>query len=149
LNAAIESTLVICHHETDSVAEVVTDFGALPLVNCHGGELNQVFLNILVNAAHAVGDVVETSKQRGKIHVKTWAPGDGWVKIAISDSGRGIPNDIIDKIFDPFFTTKPVGKGTGQGLSIARSIVVGKHGGKLDVSSQPGVGTTFTIALPA
>ena len=149
LNAALESTIVICHHETDSVAEVVTDFGTLPLGNCHGGELNQVFLNILVNAAHAVGDVVETSKQRGKIHVKTWAPGDGWVKIAISDTGRGIPGDIIDKIFDPFFTTKPVGKGTGQGLSIARSIVVGKHGGKLDVSSQPGIGTTFTIALPA
>jgi signal transduction histidine kinase len=146
LNAAIKSTLVVCHHETGNVADVITDLGALPLVNCHGGELNQVFLNVIINAAHAIGD--STPSQRGTIRVKTWAPGDGWVKIAISDTGHGIPSDIIDKIFDPFFTTKPVGKGSGQGLAIARSIVVGKHGGKLEVASQPGVGTTFTIALP-
>ena len=145
LNAAIESTLVICGHETNGVADVVTELGEIPLVTCAGGELNQVFLNIIVNAAHAIAE----QHQHGVITIKTWAPGDGWVKIAISDTGPGIPTEILDKIFEPFFTTKPVGKGTGQGLAIAHSIVVGKHGGHLDVSSKPGVGTTFTIALPA
>jgi signal transduction histidine kinase len=145
LNAAIESTLVICGHETNGVADVVTELGAIPLVTCSGGELNQVFLNIIVNAAHAIAE----NHQHGTIKIKTWAPGDGYVKIAISDTGGGIPVEILDKIFEPFFTTKAVGKGSGQGLAIARSIVVGKHGGMLDVASQLGVGTTFTIALPA
>jgi signal transduction histidine kinase len=145
LNAAIESTLVICGHETNGVADIVTELGAIPLVTCSGGELNQVFLNIIVNAAHAIAE----KHQHGTIKIKTWAPGDGYVKIAISDTGGGIPVEILDKIFEPFFTTKPVGKGTGQGLAIAHSIVVGKHGGTLDVASQLGVGTTFTIALPA
>ena len=145
LNAAIESTLVICGHETSGVAEVVTELGEIPLVTCAGGELNQVFLNIIVNAAHAIAE----KHEHGVITIKTWAPGDGWVKIAISDTGGGIPTEILDKIFEPFFTTKPVGKGTGQGLAIAHSIVVGKHGGHLDVASKPGIGTTFTIALPA
>ena len=145
LNAAIESTLVICGHETNGVADVVTELGAIPLVTCSGGELNQVFLNIIVNAAHAIAE----KHEHGTIKIKTWDPGDGYVKIAISDTGGGIPVEILDKIFEPFFTTKPVGKGSGQGLAIARSIVVGKHGGMLDVASQLGVGTTFTIALPA
>ncbi|MEO9186837.1 MAG: ATP-binding protein, partial [Kofleriaceae bacterium] len=149
LNAALESTLVICHHETGAVADVVTDLGTIPLVNCHGGELNQVFLNIIVNAAHAIGEVNQTGRERGTIAIRTWAPEDGWVKVSISDTGAGIPDEIIDKVFDPFFTTKPVGQGSGQGLAIARSIVVGKHGGKLEVQSKPGLGTTFTIALPA
>jgi signal transduction histidine kinase len=144
LNAAIESTLVICGHETSGIAEVVTELGEIPLVTCAGGELNQVFLNIIVNAAHAIAE----KHEHGVITIKTWAPGDGWVKIAISDTGPGIPTEILDKIFEPFFTTKPVGKGTGQGLAIAHSIVVGKHGGHLDVASSLGVGTTFTIALP-
>jgi signal transduction histidine kinase len=144
LNAAIESTLVICGHETNGVADVVTELGAIPLVTCSGGELNQVFLNLIVNAAHAIAE----KHEHGLIKIKTWAPGDGYVKIAISDTGNGIPIEILDKIFEPFFTTKPVGKGSGQGLAIARSIVVGKHGGMLDVASQVGVGTTFTIALP-
>jgi signal transduction histidine kinase len=145
LNEGIQSTLVICGHETNGVADVVTELGAIPLVVCSGGELNQVFLNIIVNAAHAIAE----KHEHGTIKIKTWDPGDGYVKIAISDTGGGIPVEILDKIFEPFFTTKPVGKGTGQGLAIARSIVVGKHGGTLDVASQLGVGTTFTIALPA
>jgi signal transduction histidine kinase len=145
LNEGIQSTLVICGHETNGVADVVTELGAIPLVVCSGGELNQVFLNIIVNAAHAIAE----RHQHGTIKIKTWDPGDGYVKIAISDTGGGIPVEILDKIFEPFFTTKPVGKGSGQGLAIARSIVVGKHGGTLDVASQLGVGTTFTIALPA
>jgi signal transduction histidine kinase len=145
LNAAIESTLVICGHETNGVADVVTELGTIPLVTCSSGELNQVFLNIIVNAAHAIAE----KHEHGTIKIKTWDPGDGFVNIAISDTGGGIPVEILDKIFEPFFTTKAVGKGTGQGLAIARSIVVGKHGGRLDVASQPGIGTTFTIALPA
>ncbi|CAN5480101.1 hypothetical protein BH11MYX1_BH11MYX1_23910 [soil metagenome] len=148
LNSAIESTLVICHHETGDVADVEKDLGPIPDVLCHGAELNQVFLNIIINAAQAIGDVATTTKQRGVIKIKTWATGE-WVKIAISDTGGGIRAEILDKIFDPFFTTKPVGKGSGQGLAIARSIVVHQHGGTLDVASQTGVGTTFTIALPA
>ncbi|HEY0253605.1 MAG TPA: ATP-binding protein, partial [Kofleriaceae bacterium] len=144
LNSAIESTLVICGHETREVADVVTDLGEIPLVTCASGEINQALLNIIVNAAHAIAD----RNERGKITIKSWADPE-WVKIAISDTGGGIPKDVLDKIFEPFFTTKPVGKGTGQGLAIARSIVVGKHGGQLDVASQPGIGTTFTIALPA
>ena len=148
LNSAIESTLVICHHETGAVADVETDLGVLPDVLCHRDELNQVFLNIIVNAAHAIGDVSNATNARGVIKIRTWVAGP-WVKIAISDTGCGIRPDVLDKIFDPFFTTKPIGKGSGQGLAIARSIVVQKHGGILDVASKAGVGTTFTIAIPA
>ena len=147
LNSAIETTLVICRHETDAVADVETELGSLPAVMCHGDELNQVFLNIIVNAAYAIGDVARAPATRGKIRIKTWATNDA-VKVAISDTGGGISPEVLDKIFDPFFTTKPVGKGSGQGLSIARSIIVGKHGGTLDVTSDVGVGTTFTIGLP-
>ena len=145
LNAALESTLMICRHELDGVAEVVTDLGDIPLVSCVGGELNQVFLNLIINAADAISE----NHQPGTISIKTWSLGDGWVKISISDTGGGIPKANLDKIFEPFFTTKAVGKGTGQGLAIARSIVVGRHGGQLEVASQPGQGTTFTIALPS
>ena len=98
-----------------------------------------------LGSSHAIAE----KHEHGTIKIKTWDPGDGYVKIAISDTGGGIPIEILDKIFEPFFTTKPVGKGSGQGLAIARSIVVGMHGGMLDVASQLGVGTTFTIALPA
>ncbi|HEY4180870.1 MAG TPA: ATP-binding protein [Kofleriaceae bacterium] len=144
LNASIQDTLVVCRHEIKDVADVVTDLGELPMVVCDAAELNQVFLNVIVNAAHAVAD----TQQRGKITITTESLADAHVRIAISDTGRGIPPAVIDKIFEPFFTTKPVGKGTGQGLAIARSIVVGKHGGELDVRSTLGEGTTFTITLP-
>jgi signal transduction histidine kinase len=148
LNKAIESTLVISNNETKYVADVRTQLGALPLVLCHVGELNQVILNIVINAAHAIDDRQTAGDDRkGEIVVRTWRDGD-YVKIAISDTGAGIPAAIRDKIFEPFFTTKPVGKGTGQGLAIARAVVVDKHAGRIDVASELGVGTTFTIALP-
>ncbi|HEY4058377.1 MAG TPA: ATP-binding protein [Kofleriaceae bacterium] len=143
LNAALEDTLVVCRNEIKDVADVVTELGDLPLVLCNAAELNQVFLNIIVNAAHAVAD----TQKRGTITITTQSH-DEHVRIAISDTGPGIPAHVIDKIYEPFFTTKPVGKGSGQGLAIARSIVVGKHGGELDVRSASGVGTTFTIRLP-
>ena len=104
------------------------------------GQLNQVFLNILVNASHAIGDL-------GEIRIVTWAE-EATVKIAISDSGCGIEPENLKRIFDPFYTTKDVGKGTGLGLAISYDIVVNKHGGSLDVVSEIARGTTFTISLP-
>ena len=109
--------------------------------------MNQVFLNLLVNAAHAIGDAVAGTGRKGLIRVRTSCEGNS-VLISISDTGRGIPESIRDKIFDPFFTTKESGKGTGQGLAIARSVVVDKHGGTLTFESEVGKGTTFHIRLP-
>jgi len=146
LNRALAATLEISRNEYKYVAEVETDFGELPLVNCHAGDLNQAFLNIVVNAAHAIGDVVQATNEKGVIRVTTRAV-DGGIVIRIADTGGGIPWEIKDKVFEPFFTTKPVGKGTGQGLAIARSVVM-KHSGVLTFESEPGKGTTFTIRLP-
>lgn len=147
LNRAIQSTLTIARNEYKYVADVVTDLGDIPFVNCHGGEINQVVLNLVVNAAHAIEDKVRGTDTRGTISLRTAIDGDD-VTIAITDTGGGIPDAIRDRIFDPFFTTKGVGKGTGQGLAIARSVVIDKHGGNLSFQSHEGVGTTFTIRLP-
>ena len=120
----------------------------LPLVPCLPGELNQVVLNIIVNAAHAITDVVgDGSRGGGTITVSTRRDG-GWVEIRITDTGTGIPEAVRDKVFDPFFTTKEVGKGTGQGLAIAHDVVVKKHGGTLTFTSEIGQGTVFRIRLP-
>jgi signal transduction histidine kinase len=116
-------------------------------VSCHAGEINQVVLNLIVNAAHAIGDMVKGTPARGKIGVSTRLHGDQ-VEIAIADSGRGIPIEVRSRIFDPFFTTKEVGKGTGQGLAIARTVVVDKHKGTLHFDTELGKGTTFYIRLP-
>jgi signal transduction histidine kinase len=148
LNHALTTTLTIARSEYRYVAEVETDFAPLPAVHCHVSELNQAFLNIIVNAAHAIGDVVKGTEAKGRIRVTTRRDGDS-VAIAISDTGGGIPESVRSKIFEPFFTTKQVGQGTGQGLPIARSVVVQKHGGSLTFETQMGVGTTFHIRLPA
>src|SRR6185295_2638164 len=129
------------------VADVETSFGDLPAVICHVGEINQAVLNIVVNSAHAIADHIKGTAQRGCIRVRTWHESES-VCVSISDTGGGIPDAIRDKIFDPFFTTKDVGRGTGQGLAIARSIVVDKHGGNLDFETEVGEGTTFYIRLP-
>jgi two-component system, NtrC family, sensor kinase len=147
LNRAIESTLVIACNEYKYVADAVTELGELPAVLCYPGELNQALLNIVVNAAQAIGEVVAGTMQRGRITIVTRRDGEDAV-VAISDTGGGIPDAVRSRIFDPFFTTKPVGKGTGQGLAIARSVVHEKHGGTLTVESRPGHGTTFTIRIP-
>jgi len=147
LNHALESTLMIARNEDKYVAAVETDFGELPLVCCHLGDLNQVFLNLLVNAAHAIGDVVGASGGKGCIRIRTRSEAD-WVRIEIADTGSGIPEAARERIFEPFFTTKPVGKGSGQGLAIARAIVVGKHGGTLSFETEVGKGTTFIIRIP-
>lgn len=147
INHGLANTLVVARNELKYVADVETDFGDLPTVPGHAGDLNQVFLNLLVNAAHAIGDVVRSTESRGKIRVVTRRAGS-FVEIAVSDTGAGIPESIRPRIFEPFFTTKPVGKGTGQGLAIARSIIVDKHGGSIAFESSVGDGTTFTIRLP-
>jgi len=147
INQAIASTLVIASNEYKYVAEVETSFAEIPLVNCYAGEINQVVLNLIVNAAHAIGDVVKGTSQKGKIRVATREL-DGVVEIAIGDTGNGIPVEVRSRIFDPFFTTKEVGKGTGQGLAIARAVVVDKHGGTLHFETESGQGTTFYIRLP-
>ena len=143
VNRALENTLTVARNEYKYVADVETDFGELPTVEGYTGELRQVFLNLVVNAAHAIGE----TGRRGKITLRTRA-GKDHVEITIADTGCGIPEEIRDKIFDPFFTTKGIGKGTGQGLNIAHNIVVGKHGGELTFKSEIGRGTTFWIRLP-
>jgi signal transduction histidine kinase len=147
LNQAIASTLVIASNEYKYVAEVETLFGDIPAVNCYAGEINQVVLNLIVNAAHAIGDVVRGTPAKGRIRVSTRLL-DNQVEIAIADTGKGIPVEVRSRIFDPFFTTKEVGKGTGQGLAIARTVVVEKHKGTLHFETQLGSGTTFYIRLP-
>ncbi|MGP8199282.1 MAG: ATP-binding protein [Limisphaerales bacterium] len=149
LNHAIEMTVTVARNEWKYVAGMETDFAPeLPPVPCLPGEFNQVILNLIVNAAHAIGDVVKKVEgSKGTIRVSTRLDGD-WVEIRVSDTGTGIAEEIRHRIFDPFFTTKGVGKGTGQGLAIARSVIVDKHGGTLTFESEVGRGTTFIIRLP-
>jgi signal transduction histidine kinase len=147
LNRAIENTLTIARNEYQAVADVETELGELPRVHCHVGELNQVMLNIIVNAAHAIADAVRGTGSRGCIRVRTHRDG-GDVVITVADTGTGITEDIRNRIFDPFFTTKDVGRGSGQGLAIAHSVVVGKHRGRLTFETEPGRGTTFFIRIP-
>lgn len=147
LNNAIQSTITVARNEWKYVADVVTELDdTLPLVVCYPGDMNQVILNLLVNAAHAINDKVK-SEVKGRIEVRTRRH-DKFVEISIADTGTGIPEGIRSKIFDPFFTTKEIGKGTGQGLSIAYAIIVKKHAGKLSFETQTGVGTTFFIEIP-
>jgi PAS domain S-box-containing protein len=146
LNHALETTLTVARNEYKYHARIVTRLGELPLVNCNVGELNQVFLNLIVNAAHAVATSGQDAST-GQITIVTTAA-DQQVCVSITDNGCGIPAENLDEVFDPFFTTKPVGLGTGQGLAIARSIVTEKHGGRIEVHSAIGSGATFTIHLP-
>lgn len=146
LNEAVENTVTVAHSETKDVADVNLDLGSLPPVICRIGDINQVMLNLIVNAAHAVADVVGTSGQRGQITISSKLSGSDAV-VSVSDTGSGIPDDVIDRIFEPFFTTKIVGRGSGQGLTLARSIVE-KHGGSLEVASTSSKGTCFVMTLP-
>jgi signal transduction histidine kinase len=146
LNEALQHVIVVTRNETKFVADVETDLGELPSVNCYPGEINQVFINLIVNAAHAIQAKLDGGGGRGVIQVSSRCEGTD-VVIAIRDTGCGIPPALRDRIFDPFFTTKPVGKGTGQGLSIARAAVA-RHHGALTFESEEGVGTTFLLRLP-
>jgi PAS domain S-box-containing protein len=149
LNHAIECTLTVARNEWKYVAELETEFDpSLPRIACQPGEFNQVILNLIVNAAHAIADVVgKDGSKKGTIKVQTRNCKD-WAEIRIHDTGTGIPDSVRARVFDPFFTTKEIGKGTGQGLAIARSVVVDKHRGTIHFETAEGRGTTFVIRLP-
>ncbi|OLP18052.1 hybrid sensor histidine kinase/response regulator [Leptolyngbya sp. 'hensonii'] len=158
LHEGIESTLLILQHRLKDRPdhpriEIIRDYHPLPLVACYPGHLNQVFMNILVNAldaieeAHAQGLKLGCQHGSGQITIRT-AVEQEWVKIAIADNGLGMPEKVCQQLFNPFFTTKPIGKGTGLGLSISYQIITKKHQGKLECFSQPGKGTEFVIQIP-
>jgi signal transduction histidine kinase len=147
LNNAIRSTITVARNEWKYCAEIVADLDEnLPLVVCHPGDINQVILNLIVNAAHAISDKARDG-QRGRITISTRLANE-MVEIAIADTGAGIPDEIRTRVFEPFFTTKAVGKGTGQGLALAHGIVVKKHHGKIWFQTETGLGTTFFVQIP-
>lgn len=148
INDALENTIMVSRNEWKYVADVETEFDAsLDPVLCYPDDLNQVFLNVIVNAAHAIGDKVQGTEEKGRITLGTRDLGES-VEITIADTGTGIPEGNRTRLFDPFFTTKKVGKGTGQGLSISYSVVVDKHRGEIFFDSVDGEGTTFHIRIP-
>lgn len=144
INRALGTVLTVASNEYKYIATIERNYSELPSINCYLGDLNQVFLNLIVNAAHAIA---EKQADKGVITISTKHVSDS-VIISISDNGAGIPESIQHRIFDPFFTTKEVGKGTGQGLSISHSIIVEKHAGRLTFDTVKGEGTTFHIELP-
>ncbi len=139
LDSCVENALNVCFDELNSVASIRKAYEPMPSILCHYGQLNQVFMNLLVNAAQAI-------TPRGEIFIRSWQD-DSSVSVSISDTGKGMPEEVMDRIFEPFFTTKDVGKGTGLGLSVSHEIIR-RHGGEILVSSTVGVGTTFTVTLP-
>ncbi|MEA2290413.1 MAG: two-component system, NtrC family, sensor kinase [Solirubrobacteraceae bacterium] len=147
LNDTVRNALVVTRSAYKLVADVDTDLGDLPRVVCLGGDISQVLLNLIVNAAHAIEETVGDSGRRGTIRIRTRREGDH-VAISLADTGAGIPAEVAARVFDPFFTTKEVGRGTGQGLALARTMVVERHGGSLTFETEPGRGTTFHVRLP-
>ena len=150
VNKVIETTVLIARNEWKYVANLTTDLaGDLPPVPCHIDELGQVILNLLINAAHAIGEKLgqNPAGDKGEIHISTKVV-HSFVEIRIRDTGSGIPVEIRGRIFDPFFTTKGVGRGTGQGLTISHDVITEKHDGTLTFETEEGVGTTFIIHLP-
>jgi len=149
LNHAIQSTITVSRNEWKYVAELKTEFdSSLPLIPCLPGEFNQVILNLIINASHTIAEAtLKGGTSIGKITVQTLNCPE-WAEIRIQDTGMGIPEAVRPRIFDPFFTTKEIGKGTGQGLAIARSVIVDKHGGSIHFETKEGKGTTFIIRLP-
>lgn len=149
INKAIETTLAIARNEWKYVAEIKTDLDpTLPLVPCMAGEINQVLLNLIINAAHAIKDVVGGKEsEKGLITILT-SHMNNYLEVRISDTGTGIPKDIKNKIFEPFFSTKEVGNGSGQGLAIAHHVIVKKHQGELTFETEKDKGTTFIVRLP-
>ncbi len=146
INQAIKNTVTVSRNEWKHVADLDLDLdGTLAPVMCLAGEMNQVFLNLIVNAAHAIA--AKGNDGKGRMTVSTRRNRD-CVEIRVTDTGTGIPEEVRDKIFNPFFTTKEVGKGTGQGLAICRDIVVNKHGGQIFFETEMGKGTTFVVRLP-
>jgi len=148
INEAIETTLAVARNEYKYHADVVTDFGELDAVECWVADLNQVFLNLLVNGTHAIREKLgDNNSERGVIRIETRTDAD-MVEIRFSDTGTGIPEEVQAQIFDQFYTTKEVGRGTGLGLAIARAVIVEKHGGTLTFETEKGKGTTFIVRVP-
>ncbi|MDX2228893.1 MAG: PAS domain S-box protein [Leptolyngbyaceae cyanobacterium bins.349] len=163
IHDGIDSTLMIlqnrlkARHDRVEI-KILKHYGTLPLIECYAGQLNQVFMNILVNAIDALEDGLATRSLASRapsdppyapsITIETQSIGTDWIQIAIADNGTGMPEPIRNRIFDPFYTTKPIGKGTGMGMSISYEIITEKHGGMLTCHSTPGVGTTFIIQVP-
>ncbi len=147
VNRAVRTTLNMARNEYKQVAELDTDFAEIPPVRCYPGDINQVVLNLVLNAAHAIADVVDGTSQRGRITVRTRAIGE-FVEISVGDTGAGIPESVRGRIFEPFVTTKEIGRGTGQGLALSRGIVVEKLKGSLHFETETGQGTTFFVRLP-
>ena len=139
LREGLDSTLTLVHHELKNRVEVTRDYADIPPIDCYPNQLNQVFMNLLINAAHAI-------EGRGTITVRTYPEAEN-VCVQIADTGKGIPPEHLDRVYDPGFTTKGVGVGTGLGLSITYNIVQ-RHNGRIEVESTPGEGTVFTISLP-
>ena len=149
LNKAVKNIITVARNEWKYVAEVITDLDTtLPPVFCRIGEINQVLLNLIINAAHAIKDAVRSQDNvKGIIKVST-SHDNSWAEIRVTDSGTGIQKEIRPRIFDPFFTTKEVGNGTGQGLAISHSVVTKNHGGTLGFETELGKGTTMIVRLP-
>jgi signal transduction histidine kinase len=143
LNEALRATMTVARNQIRYVAEAVLELGDLPQVVCNVADLNQVFLNMVINAA----DAIQEKGELGTITVSSRSDGDD-VVIAVSDTGAGIPAALQRRIFEPFFTTKEVGRGTGQGLALARAVICDQHEGQLSLTSEVGVGSTFLIRLP-
>jgi signal transduction histidine kinase len=159
LHDGIDSTLLILQHRLKATSnrpeiEIIQDYATLPLVECYAGQLNQVLMNILVNAIDAIEEHTakrayqELKDNPGRITIRTSVIDAAWVEVAIVDNGGGIPKEVQQRIFDPFFTTKAIGKGTGMGMSISYQIITEKHSGKLECFSTPGEGTEFIIRIP-
>ncbi|HWQ09883.1 MAG TPA: ATP-binding protein, partial [Holophaga sp.] len=147
LNRALENTVLVARNEWKYVADLDLDLDPeLPKAEVYPGEINQAFLNLIVNAAHAIEALVGSTGAKGAIRIQTRGDGE-WVEVQVRDTGCGIPPAIQSRVFDPFFTTKEVGKGTGQGLSIVHSVVT-KHGGTVHFETEAGKGTTFVVRLP-
>ena len=146
INQAIDMTVAICRNEWKYDADLELSLDpTLPRVTCHIGELSQVWLNIIVNAAHAIK--AKADLPRGLIGIET-CQRHGMVEVTVSDNGTGIPDDVREHVFEPFFSTKASGEGSGQGLAICRNIVTEQHGGEIALWSEVGTGTRFTIRLP-
>jgi PAS domain S-box-containing protein len=147
INNIITNSLIVCHNAYKYVAELVTEFGDLPAIKVFPGDIGQVIVNLVINAAHAIADQKEKTGAMGSIKIRTSCE-NHTIVIAIADTGCGIPENIRQRIFDPFFTTKKVGQGSGQGLAICRTLIHDKHRGEISIESTVGKGTTFYIRLP-
>ncbi|MEG4282625.1 GAF domain-containing protein [Microcoleus sp. A006_D1] len=144
LHEGLESSLLMLQNKLKTNIKIDKQYGSLPRIKCHAGQINQVFYNLLDNAL----DAIDSTSKPGELTIRSWQSEPDWVTISVRDTGNGIPAEIQDKIFDPFFTTKPVGKGTGLGLSVCYQVIVQAHGGRIRCVSQVGEGTEFIVELP-